>query len=161
YSGGVSADLWDACLAALQEEGRIVVRQRSLALSDWNPELSQREQDLLARITEAYRTAKIQPPDASQLAEQLGERLEGVASLLPVALEQELLVRITGEMLLHRDAEQEARNLLVEAMGEGQQLSLSEIRELLSTSRKFAVPYCEYLDATGFTQREGNQRSLR
>jgi len=160
YSQDASANLWEACLAALEEEGRIVFRTRGLALANWSPELSQREHDLLGRIVEAYREAKIQPPEASQLAERFGERQEIVESLSPVALEQGLLVRISGDMLLHRDADQQARELLVESMVDGQQLSLSEIRELLSTSRKFAVPYCEYLDTEGFTRREGNLRTL-
>jgi len=160
YSRGVSEDLWNACLAAMQEAGRIVAPSRGLALANWSPELSQREQDLLAQIVEAHRVAKIQPPSAEQMAKDFDERLEIIASLLPVAIEQGLLVRINGEMLLHRDAEQQARDLLVERMRDGLQLSLSEIRELLGTSRKFAVPYCEYLDAVGFTQRVGNQRIL-
>jgi len=160
YSRGVSEDLWNACLAALQKERRIVIHSRGLALADWSPDLSQREQDLLMQIIEAHREAKVQPPSAEQLAKDFGERLEIVESLLPVAIEQGLLVRINGEMLLHCDAEQQARDMLVERMRGGAELSLSEIRELLDTSRKFAVPYCEYLDEVGFTRRVGNQRIL-
>ena len=52
-------------------------------------------------------------------------------------------------------------NLLKEyqtAAGSG--LTVSEIRELLATSRKYAVPLCEYFDRVGFTRREGDLRRL-
>jgi selenocysteine-specific elongation factor len=31
----------------------------------------------------------------------------------------------------------------------------------LGTSRKYAVPYCEYLDRIGLTVRDGDKRRLR
>jgi selenocysteine-specific elongation factor len=40
----------------------------------------------------------------------------------------------------------------------GPGLTVAEIRDLLGTTRKFAVPLCEYLDAAGVTQREGDLR---
>ena len=37
---------------------------------------------------------------------------------------------------------------------------MAEIRDLLGTTRKFAVPLCEYLDRIGVTRREGDLRVL-
>jgi selenocysteine-specific elongation factor len=37
-------------------------------------------------------------------------------------------------------------------------LTVAEIRDLLGTTRKFAVPLCEYLDRAGVTRREGDLR---
>ena len=39
-------------------------------------------------------------------------------------------------------------------------LELPEIRDLLGTTRKFAVPLCEYLDRVGVTKRAGDLRVL-
>ena len=39
-------------------------------------------------------------------------------------------------------------------------LTSEEIREVLNTSRKYAVPLVEYLDRVGFTQRLGDKRKL-
>jgi hypothetical protein len=38
--------------------------------------------------------------------------------------------------------------------------TVSEFRELIGTSRKYAVPLLEYLDSIRFTRREGDQRVL-
>jgi selenocysteine-specific elongation factor len=50
---------------------------------------------------------------------------------------------------------------LTEAFSAAEGLTVSQIREILDTSRKFAVPYCEYLDQSGFTRRQGDLRMLR
>ncbi|MCA9230987.1 MAG: selenocysteine-specific translation elongation factor [Planctomycetales bacterium] len=160
YFGGVDSELLDACLVVLEQENRVLVGPRGLALPDWNPELSQRERHLLEQIVLAYRQAEYQPPGIAQLAEELGEREETLAGLIHLATEQDSLVRITRDLFVHADSEQEARRLLAEKMHGGQKLSVSEIREFLGTSRKFAVPFCEYLDTVGFTRREGNLRTL-
>ena len=39
-------------------------------------------------------------------------------------------------------------------------MTVAEIRDLLGTSRKYAVPLCEWLDATGATVRRGDVREL-
>jgi selenocysteine-specific elongation factor len=58
------------------------------------------------------------------------------------------------------DAEARLRTVLRAAFEERGGLTLSEIRELLNTTRKYAVPTCEYLDRIGFTRREGDLRWL-
>ena len=39
-------------------------------------------------------------------------------------------------------------------------LTMSELRELLGTTRKYSVPIGEYLDRIGLTRREGDVRRL-
>jgi selenocysteine-specific elongation factor len=43
---------------------------------------------------------------------------------------------------------------------EGKGLTVADIRDMLGTSRKYAVPLCEYLDRCGITRREGDLRFL-
>jgi selenocysteine-specific elongation factor len=62
---------------------------------------------------------------------------------------------------LHASVANELKQIIREAIEthpEG--VSVSEIRERLDTSRKFAVPFCEYLDRSGFTKRMGDRRVL-
>ena len=43
---------------------------------------------------------------------------------------------------------------------QGSGLTVAEIRDLLGTTRKYAVPLCEYLDRISLTRREGDLRFL-
>jgi len=38
--------------------------------------------------------------------------------------------------------------------------TVAQIREALQSSRKFVVPFVEYLDRVGFTKRSGDLRTL-
>jgi selenocysteine-specific elongation factor len=69
-------------------------------------------------------------------------------------------VKVTDEIYLHADAEAEMRRLVGARLAQGKGLTVAEIRDLLGTTRKFAVPLCEYLDRIGVTRREGDVRLL-
>ena len=53
---------------------------------------------------------------------------------------------------------QKAADLLWEA--DVTSTPIAPIRDLLGTTRKFAVPLCEYLDRVGVTRRDGDLRLL-
>ena len=52
--------------------------------------------------------------------------------------------------------ERRIRQLLEDQLSVGQGLTTSQIREILSTSCKYAAPIGEYLNRIGFTRREGD-----
>ena len=52
------------------------------------------------------------------------------------------------------------RRLISKKLAGGAGLTVAEIRDLLGTTRKYAVPLCEYLDRVGVTRREGDLRFL-
>ena len=49
---------------------------------------------------------------------------------------------------------------VTERLQTGPGATVAEIRDLLGTTRKFAVPLCEYLDRVAVTKREGDLRVL-
>ncbi len=63
-------------------------------------------------------------------------------------------------MFLHTDGEIRARELIAAELRGGDGLTISEIKELLGVSRKYAVPICEHLDRVGFTRRVADRRVL-
>jgi len=70
------------------------------------------------------------------------------------------LVRISQGVLVHRDVLEKGKEEIVKAVEKKGPLKLTEIKEILKTTRKFAVPVAEYLDRIGFTRREGDLRTL-
>ena len=67
------------------------------------------------------------------------------------------LIQITQDYYVHKDVDRECREQLAKLLSDGKGLTVSEIRD---TSRKYAVPYCEHLDRSGFTRRQGDLRLL-
>lgn len=67
------------------------------------------------------------------------------------------LVRI-GDFYLTRGRADEARRKVVDHINASGPATVAQIRDLLETTRKYAVPLCEWLDSTGVTLRRGDVR---
>ena len=48
----------------------------------------------------------------------------------------------------------------IERLSDGSAMTMADLRDLLGTTRKYAVPIGEYLDRIGLTRREGDVRKL-
>ncbi len=73
---------------------------------------------------------------------------------------ERLLVHVGGDIYLHESAEAEMRRRVTERLREGPPATVADIRDLLGTTRKYAVPFCEYLDRVCVTRRDGDLRVL-
>ncbi len=133
---------------------------RRIAQADFKPKLNANQRKLKEKIIAAHREAGFQPPDPASFAPQAGGNAATLHDLFEVCVAEGELVRITEDIYLHRDAEAEMRRRLTERLANGPGMTVAEIRDLLGTTRKYAVPLCEYLDASGVTRREGDLRKL-
>jgi selenocysteine-specific elongation factor len=150
----------EAILAAMAREGRLKTSERGVALPGRGPQLSKNEQKLLVEITETFRASGYEPPTAEEIRSRATKNQQAVEQLIALATAEGQLVDVGGGFYLHADVERRLRETLAQEMSAGQGRTISQIRELLSTTRKYAVPLCEYLDRTGFTRREGDLRYL-
>jgi selenocysteine-specific elongation factor len=150
----------EALLEAMVRAGRIRRTKGGIALPGHGPQLSRHEQKLLEDIVTRYRDAGIEPPAVEEVQGSVGRNAASVPQLISLATAQGDLVRIAPGMYLHADVERDVRARLTAALSGSEGMTLSQIRELLGTTRKYAVPLCEYLDQCGFTRRVGDLRVL-
>ncbi len=133
---------------------------RRIARADFKPKLSANQRKLKDKIVEEHRKAGFQPPEPGSFANQAGGNAAALKDIFEVACAEGLLVRVTDDIFLHADADEEMRHKVTERLAPGPGATVAEIRDLLGTTRKFAVPICEYLDRVGVTKREGDLRVL-
>jgi selenocysteine-specific elongation factor len=137
---------------------KLVGDSRRIARADFKPKLSANQRKLKDQIVEATRTAGFQPPDPSSFAAGAGGNAASLKDIYEVAIAEGLLVRVTNEIYLHADMAAQMRTRLKEKLANGVGATVAEIRDLLGTTRKYAIPLCEYLDRTGITRRDGDLR---
>jgi selenocysteine-specific elongation factor len=134
---------------------------RRIAHADFKPKLSVNQRRLKDRIIAAYRDAGFQPPVAGSFANQAAGNAASLADIFEVAVAEGELARVGQELFLHSEHEAEMRRRVTAKLREGNPgLTVAEIRDLLGTTRKYAVPLCEYLDGAGVTVRAGDLRKL-
>lgn len=140
---------------------RVVAREKRLASSDFKPRLSANLQKILDKIVAAHAVAAFQPPDPGSFANHAGGNARNLNEIYSVAVAEGLLVRVADGVFLHSQAESSMRQQIVDKLrAGGPGLTVAEIRDMLGTTRKFAVPLCEYLDRIGVTRRQGDLRTL-
>ncbi len=149
-----------AAVDRLIEKKQLTGDLRRVARADFKPKLGANLRKLKDKMVAAYREARFQPPDPVSFAGQAGGNAANLKDLLDVCVAEGLLVPITDDIYLHADTEAEMRRLISEKLTSGAGMTVAEIRDLLGTTRKYAVPLCEYLDRVGVTRREGDLRFL-
>ena len=85
---------------------------------------------------------------------------QAVPELLQMATDNGDLVKINKEIYFHHKTMEQIQQTLTTEIQKNDGLTISEIRQILDTTRKYAIPLCEFLDSIGFTKRDGDKRVL-
>jgi selenocysteine-specific elongation factor len=147
-------------LDRLCARGKLIGDVRTVSLPGHEPKLSQGERKLKDELAAAIKAGGSSPPEVTELAAKAGNRATIVPELLALLCEEQRAVLISSSLYLDADVESDLRRRVRERLSAGGTLTMSELRELLGTSRKYSVPIGEYLDRIGLTRREGDIRRL-
>jgi selenocysteine-specific elongation factor len=145
----------------LIREKKLVGDAKRIARADFKPKLSANQRKLKDRIVEAHLSGGFNPPEPKSFAPHAGGNTSNLSDIFEVAVAEGLLAKVTDEIFLHHEYEVQLRERVVEKLKSVPGLSVADIRDLLGTTRKYAVPFCEYLDRVGVTRREGDLRVSR
>jgi len=139
---------------------KVVGDARRIARADFKPKLSANQRKLKDKVVEAHAAAGFAPPEPKEFVNQAAGNASALKDIFEVACAEGFLVKVTDEIYLSAEAEAEMRRRVRERLRTGPGATVAEIRDLLGTTRKYAVPVCEYLDRMGLTRREGDLRVL-
>lgn len=142
-------------LQYLTEVKRLKLEQNLVSLFHFKPELTQNQQkikeDLLGRIhLSGYSLMTI-----SELTENKKDRQQ----VLEFMLKEELLL-FPGQYILDRSQYEGVREKAKELFDEKGILKLSDFRDMVGTSRKFALILLERFDQEKYTKRQGEDRII-
>jgi selenocysteine-specific elongation factor len=132
-----------------------------VGLAECQPQLSAKDQQLAERILAELDQAGFQPPQMEQLTATRGmppARLKPLVALLAARGE---VVRVAEGIHLYAKRADELKRTVAQIIRAEGQLTVATLRNRLGSSRKYVVPYLEYLDRIGFTRRVGDARVLR
>lgn len=158
----VEPAIFEAVVQRLVKNGRARrIGQQLLGLSDRGPRLSNNERKLYQQLIQWLEEAGVEAPFVDELSNRVTKNRDSVPSLLEIAVSQGDVVAVTDKYFLHCEVDQALQQKLAEASrNQTAGMTLSEIRNIMETSRKYAVPYCEYLDRIGVTTRAGDVRQF-
>jgi selenocysteine-specific elongation factor len=152
-------DLLDAIFQYLIKEKQLVAVGDNLGPADAQVQLTKNQALARTKLLEAIGQAGLTPPTTKELATSLGQKPDQLQALLNVCVEDGLLVQVSDALYFAPEALEQARVLTKEFLEQTGEATMSQLREAWNTSRKFAVPLCEYFDERGLTTRKGDLRT--
>jgi selenocysteine-specific elongation factor len=148
-------------LAAIVDEGRLAFRSGYYATPEFVPKLSAEQRAFFeARFVSDPAQPRVPFAFDETIVAIKSSKIAGLSLAFDTLLGSGALVKVHDA--LYRGAQiAEIRATLETALRRDKQIAMSAFRDLIGTSRKYAVPLLEYFDATGVTIRAGDLRVLK
>jgi selenocysteine-specific elongation factor len=149
-------------LSAYADDGRLIGHAGYFAALGFTPKLTVEQRALFESLVPVEESNPLLPAafEDAAAAVKRASGIAGAGKAFDMLLARGSLVKI-GEALYRGTQIAQIRARLEEFFRTNQRMTASEFRDLLGTSRKYAVPLLEWLDARGITLRSGDHRTLR
>jgi len=113
------------------------------------------------QIEAAFATASLAVPSVKEVLAKLTVEAKRAEKLLQILLREKSLVRVSPELIFHRQAlAQLKKQLSGYKKAKGDRINVPAFKELTGITRKYAIPLLEYLDRERVTRRVGEERVI-
>lgn len=142
--------------AVLEADSEIAAEGETLRLRSFVPRKKAEEAEAEERIERVFRDAGLESPPVGEALKKAGVDEARARTLLQLMIKDGRLVRVSAELLLHRETAERLKAMVRQR--KGQRFGVGEFKEWTGVSRKYAIPLLEYLDRERVTRREGDRR---
>ncbi|BAT71748.1 selenocysteine-specific elongation factor [Thermosulfidibacter takaii ABI70S6] len=140
---------------------KLVVDSKGLALKKKEGRLDPKIEAIVNRVEQLYLKAGFSPKTITEMFKEAQVPQDKARAILRYLLDNEKLVRINVDIALHKKYEEKMKREVLRFFEKSSELKVSDFKDLFGISRKYAIPYLEYLDRVGVTKRVGNVRVKR
>ncbi|MEK6680221.1 MAG: selenocysteine-specific translation elongation factor [Nitrospirota bacterium] len=156
----ISDNLFNFVINNLQKTGKIAVDKQLLRLSEFKIQLASGQEALKEKIISIYIKANAQPPLREELSKELKIDDRQTKDVINLMVKGGELVRINDSMYFHKKIYDDIKAKVSKFFTDKKEMTVAEFRDIINTSRKYAVPLLEHFDSMKFTRRVGDKRIL-
>jgi selenocysteine-specific elongation factor len=150
-----------AALEELAAEKRLDVQGELVKRAGSEISLQPEEVKAKREIEAAFGEAGLSVPSFKEVLTKLPVEAKRAEKLLQILLREKSLVRVTPELVFHRDTLAHLKERLsAYKKTRGERISVAVFKELTGITRKYAIPLLEYLDRERVTRRAGDERVI-
>ncbi len=111
-------------------------------------------------IEQAFAKAGLQVPALKEVLASLRIDQARAQKIVTLLLRDRVLVKLSDDLVFHRDALEALRQLVVAQKTKTPKLNVASFKDLTGVTRKYAIPLLEYLDRERVTKRVGDERVI-
>ncbi|HKM66427.1 MAG TPA: selenocysteine-specific translation elongation factor [Candidatus Acidoferrum sp.] len=157
----VRPETFASAVQGLTEQKKLSVQGEYVKKSGTEITLAPEEVRAKEQITQAFAQTGLAVPSVKEVLAQLKIETARAEKLLQILLREKVLVRISAELIFHRDALERLNGLLAQyKKSKGERISVPAFKELTGVTRKYAIPLLEHLDRQRLTRRAGDERVI-
>jgi len=157
----VRGETFRAALEELAAEKKLDVRGELVKKAGSEIALLPEEAKAKEQIEAAFASASLAVPSVNEVLAKLAVEAKRAEKLLQILLREKSLVRVSLELVFHRQAlAQLKEQLAAYKKAKGDRISVPAFKELTGITRKYAIPLLEYLDREHVTRRAGDERVI-
>ena len=157
----VRPETFRAALAAIAAQKKLDVQGELVKRAGSGIELLPEELRAKDEIEKAFSSAGLAVPGVKEVLAKLPVDAKRAEKILQILLRDKSLVRVSPELIFHRDALLEMRGKLAGfKKAKGERISVPVFKDLTGITRKYAIPLLEYLDRERVTRRAGDERVI-
>jgi len=160
FEGNVKQKLFDYMLSLLEEQKIIKTGGKYVSLHDFEISLSPLHENIKEKLLNMYHSSGINSPKPEEAMESIGEDYKDARMVFELLIDTGELIKINDEMVLSKKVYDNAVEELKNFLMENKSITLAQYRDLMNTSRKYAVSLLEYFDSAKITKRVGDNRVL-
>lgn len=149
--------LFNFILAGLKD---VQVDKDLLRLRDFKVELSSSEEAFRMKVLEFLNKGGFQPPTKEEISSSLKLEPKRLTDILSLMSKEAKAVKVNDSLYLSSRVYDEMLSLVRNFFKKKPEMTVAEFRDLLNTSRKYALPFLEFLDSQKVTLRTGDVRKL-
>jgi len=154
----VNEELADICLRRLHDSGDIETDGPLVRRKGWGASPSVADVEAGIRLAHDICSGEREPPSVPELVSRYGS---SVPALLRYLVRQGRIVQVEADRYYERSTLEEMVDKLREELVPGQVYVPAQLRDVLGLSRKYLIPFLEFCDRSGVTERRGEGRVLR
>ena len=154
------APLWNKIQEDLEADKLITRRGNQLVLETAVEGLGEREQALVAKILGVYDTAGLNAPRPEEVPDQIRVPPAEFERLLELLCAQGKMFRLSKNVALSRRWLKDAQDKALGVIRDKGSLDSGDFKNVIGSTRKYALAILDYLDAKQVTVRRGNIRTL-
>ena len=156
---GTDLAVADSLLAELAAEGRIKRVADRYAMAEFTVHFTKRQNAIRDKLMQIYRQADLEVPGADEVYSMfLPKEKEDCKQVLESLISSGQLVMLTPQLYYHYQTYQHVLEQTKAFFAEKEELTLAEFRDMLGTSRKYALAVLEYYDRNKMTKKDGDIR---
>ena len=157
----VREETFRTALEELASEKKLDVQGEIVKRGGSQISLLPEEAQAKVEIEKAFAEAGLAVPSVKEVLAKLSVEAKRAEKLLQILLREKNLVRVSLELIFHREALAHLKvQLSAYKKAKGERISVTVFKELTGITRKYAIPLLEYLDRERVTRRAGDERVI-